>query len=179
MSGEYAYVFKITGCLCVILAGAGYGYSRGLEYKRHAEELAYLNRLIWEMQGEISYTRASLTEVCRRVGRRAKKPYGAWLCSVAETMEKRGSRSLAKLWEVQVEEWLKDTVLNKEEKEELKGLGERMGYLDIHMQEETFAWYAKQLEERQNRAAKELEEKRRLCCSLGVMAGLFLAILLI
>ena len=170
---------KMTGCLCVILAGAGYGYSRGLEYKRHAEELAYLNRLIREMQGEISYTKASLTEVCRRVGGRAREPYGSWLCSVAEIMERRGSRSLARLWDEQVEEWLEETHLNKEEKEELKDLGERMGYLDIRMQEETFAWYAKRLEERQNKAAREMEEKRHLCCSLGVMAGLFLVILLI
>lgn len=170
---------KVAGCLCVILAGAGYGYSRGLEYKRQEEELEYVSRLFREMQGEISYTRASLAEVCQRVGRRAREPYRTWLLSVAEKLEIRGAPSLASLWEEQAEIWLKETVLDKDEKNELKKLGGQMDCLDIRMQEETFAWYAKRLEERHKRVAAEAAEKRRLCGSLGVMAGLFLAILLI
>lgn len=170
---------KLIGCLCIVLAGAGYGYSRGLEYKRHAEEVRYLSSLIREMQGETAYTKAPLAEVCRRAGRHAREPYLKWLDEMAEMMEERGGTSLAKIWENQTEKHLTATSLTQTERKELAELGGRMGYLDIRMQEEVFASYAGRLEKQQKKLSEEVDEKRKLCGCLGVMAGMFIAILLV
>lgn len=170
---------KLMGCIFIVLSGAGYGYSKGLEYKRHAEEVEYLSRLIREMQGETSYTKAPLAEVCRRAGRHAREPYVSWLEEMADMMEVRNDTSLAKLWKDQTENHLKNTALTAEERKELSELGGRMGYLDIRMQEEIFGAYAGRLEERQKKLSEEVAEKRKLCGCLGVMAGMFIAILLV
>lgn len=170
---------KIVGCICIVLASAGYGYSQGMEYKRYVEEVEYLCRLIRQMAGEMSYTKAPLAEVCIRMKNRVRQPYETWLFHLAEEMEKRGGMNLAFLWSKMAEEYLKELSLEKEEWEELKNLGSQMGYLDIRMQEDTLLWYAGKLEERQKILSAELAEKRRLCNLLGVTGGIFLVILLL
>lgn len=182
--------FKILGGICVVLAASGYGYSRGLEYKRHAEELEYLSRLIRQMAGEIRYTKAPLAEVCSRMKSRAREPYRGWLAELAHALEMRNSSGLAGLWtrgDGSLEELWRDAVrsslaqlnLDGEERKELENLGSQMGCIDVRMQEETLLWYAGRLEECQKRLAGEAAEKQRLCNILGVTGGLFLVILLI
>ena len=170
---------KLAGCLVVILAASGYGYCQGLEYKSHVEEIEYLCRLVGQIQGEISYTKAPLSVVLSRVGKRVREPYRKWLLELSEAMEHREGVILAELWKKKAEESLKDLHLSLEEHEELQKLGEQMGYLDIRMQEEALAWYRKQLEARGEMLSGALAEKRRLCSCLGVMSGIFLAIVLI
>lgn len=170
---------KIIGCICVILAASGYGYSRGLEYQRHVEELGNLSYIIRQLAGEISYTRAPLAEICGRMKTRVRDPYRTWLGNLAYKLERPGSVNLAFLWSEMAEENLKALPLAKEEMEELKNLGGQMGCLDIHMQEEVLLRYAKRLEEEQKRLQSGLAEKRRLCNTLGVTGGLLLVVLLL
>lgn len=170
---------KAAGCLVVIFSASGYGYCRGLEYKKHVEELEYLNRLIGQIKGEISYTRAPLGDVFSKVGRRIREPYRSWLLALSAGMEYRGSTMLADLWKRITEEHLTNLYLDQEEQRELKNLGNQMGYLDIRMQEEVLAWYCGRLDEKRKMLSEELAQKRRLCSCLGVMGGIFLAIVLI
>ena len=93
-------------------------------------------------------------------------------------MEERDGQNLAQLWERRTGRCLEDTCLTKEQKKELGELGAQMGYLDARMQEETLGWYAGRVEEERKKLAAEVAEKRRLCGCMGVMAGMFLAILL-
>lgn len=170
-------LIKIIGCLFVICATSGYGYSKGLEYKKHVEELERLKRVIWHLKGELSYTRTSLQEICRRVSKRVEKPYENWLISMSEIMEQKGYSALGRLWEVETLEHLQEISLATEDVEELASLGYQMGYLDVTRQEETLKWYGERLEEKRKRLSEKMEEKRRMCNLLGVLGGIFLAIL--
>lgn len=170
---------KLIGSLCVIVAASGYGYSRGLEYKKRVETLDELRRIIWEIQGEIAYTRAPLEEICLRVQRRVKEPYKSWLFSLAGKLERKGNSVLGTLWKEAAKEHLDKLVLSEEDRDELMSMGEQMGYLDIRMQEEVFVRYGRNLEEKGRKLEAELEEKRKLCGCLGVMGGMALSLLLI
>ncbi|MCI8638279.1 MAG: hypothetical protein HFG41_03810 [Coprococcus sp.] len=170
---------KIIGCVLIVLASSGYGYAKGLEYKKQVEELEYVSRLLRQVGGEISYLKAPLPDVLKRVGRRVKNPYQSWLFSLSDALGRKGDAVLGDVWRTKTEEELKGVFLCKEELEELKGLGGQMGHLDIRMQEQTLSWYAKRLEEKGQCLRTELAQKRRLCNLLGVMGGVFLAIILI
>ena len=177
--GEASMLLKIVGSLCIMIGAYAYGYCTGLDYKRHIEQLEELNRMIWQISGEIAYTKAPLTEVFQRVGARAGGVYGTWLCSLAVEMEEKGQRTLGVLWRDAAKNNLKDLLLNEEERSELENLGCQMGYLDIHMQEAALSWYGKKLEERREALLAGLQEKRRLSACLGAAGGVFLVIILV
>lgn len=172
-------LIKLIGCVFVIGTTSAIGFGKGMEYKRHVDELDRLKRVIWHLKGEINYTRNSLQEICQQVAKRVENPYENWLLSLAEQIEEKGHSNLGKLWENAALAYLKDTDLKKEDVEELASLGYQLGYFDVTRQEETLKWYAARLEEKRNALADKLEERRKLCSTLGVMSGIFLAILLI
>lgn len=172
-------LLKIIGSICIMAGAYAYGYCTGLEYKRHIEELETLGRIIWQITGEISYTKAPLTEVFQRVGGRAEEPYRTWLLTLSQEMEEKGQRTLGVLWREAAQRELKQLLLSVEEKTELENLGNQMGCLDIHMQEAALSLYGKRLEERRETLLLGLAERRRLSACLGAAAGVFLVIILV
>lgn len=172
-------VTKVIGCVLVVCATTAIGMRTGMEYKYRVEELERLKRVIWHLKGEISYSRNALQEVCYQVAKRVENPYKSWLCCMAESLEKKGYSDLGKLWETETFVHFEDTHLSRTDVAELANLGYQLGYMDVTRQEETLKWYKTRLEETRKPLAEKLEERRRLCTTLGVMSGIFLAILLI
>ncbi|MGL6218963.1 MAG: stage III sporulation protein AB, partial [Lacrimispora sphenoides] len=64
------------------------------------------------------------------------------------------------------------------DKQNLKGLGEHLGYLDMDMQERNILLYLEQLDLTIGYLRKHKQEKSRLYTSLGIMGGLFLTIVM-
>ena len=53
-----------------------------------------------------------------------------------------------------------------------------IGYLDLEMQQKTLALYLEELERAIEQLRREEPEKKRLCWGLGILGGLFLAVVL-
>ena len=154
---------KIAGCLGIVAATSGYGYSRGMEYQRQITDTGELQRVIRQLAGEMEYTYAPLAQVCASVSRRCSQNYRIWLEHLAKELE-MPSRSLAIIWERCCESDLECLLL---------------GSLDKKQETQIFLQYAEFLEEKRGSLLKEIQEKRRLCNLLGVTAGLFLTILIL
>ena len=148
---------KMVGCLGIVAATSGYGYSRGMEYQRQITDTGELQRVIRQLAGEMEYTYAPLAQVCASVSRRCSQNYRIWLEHLAKELE-MPSRSLAIIWERCCESDLECLLLGREER---------------------VLQYAEFLEEKRGGLLKEIQEKRRLCNLLGVTAGLFLTILIL
>ena len=52
---------KMVGCLGIVAATSGYGYSRGMEYQRQITDTGELQRVIRQLAGEMEYTYAVRT----------------------------------------------------------------------------------------------------------------------
>ena len=89
---------KMVGCLGIVAATSGYGYSRGMEYQRQITDTGELQRVIRQLAGEMEYTYAPLAQVCASVSRRCSQNYRIWLEHLAKELE-MPSRSLAIIWE--------------------------------------------------------------------------------
>ena len=63
--------------------------------------------------------------------------------------------------------------------EELARLGEDLGYMDITMQENTINLYLEELKGEISQTRQEAPARKKLYQALGLMAGMFLAILLV
>ena len=79
---------KIAGCLGIVAATSGYGYSRGMEYQRQITDTGELQREIRQLAGEMEYTYAPLSQVCASVSRRCSQNYRIWLEHLAKELEK-------------------------------------------------------------------------------------------
>ena len=62
--------------------------------------------------------------------------------------------------------------------EALQLLHLQIGYLDLEMQQKTLALYLEELERAIEQLRREEPEKKRLCWGLGILGGLFLAVVL-
>ena len=158
---------KMVGCLGIVAATSGYGYSRGMEYQRQITDTGELQRVIRQLAGEMEYTYAPLAQVCASVSRRCSQNYRIWL------------EHLAIIWEEWSESDLECLLLGREERVRLHELGRQLGSLDKKQETQIFLQYAEFLEEKRGGLLKEIQEKRRLCNLLGVTAGLFLTILIL
>ena len=146
---------KMVGCLGIVAATSGYGYSRGMEYQRQITDTGELQRVIRQLAGEMEYTYAPLAQVCASVSRRCSQNYR---CCESD---------------------LECLLLGREERVRLHELGMQLGSLDKKQETQIFLQYAEFLEEKRGGLLKEIQEKRRLCNLLGVTAGLFLTILIL
>ena len=169
---------KIIGSICILLATAGYGYQKGMVYQEEKEEVERLMRVIWQIKGEMSYTRSNLADVFASVSDRIEEPYKSWTSTMAKHMNDRRESQLADIWEQQTKEWLLNLNLPKEIKKELNDLGKKLNYLDISMQVQSIEWFYERLKLLKKGIDNRLSEKRRLCNLLGVSGGIFLIILL-
>lgn len=89
--------------------------------------------------------------------------------------------TFSKIWEKQVELIKKGPqgeILDEKDIKQLAGLGGRLGYLDVDMQERTLLLYLEQLELSISRLRGEMRERCRLSTALGMMGSLLLVILM-
>lgn len=83
------------------------------------------------------------------------------------------------LWSKSIEDCWKGQNLKQSDIEKLKAAGENMGYLDEEMQIGTIDLYVEQLEREIQCLQKEFAVEKRLCHCLGILGGIFLAVILI
>jgi len=83
------------------------------------------------------------------------------------------------LWQHALERYFSDTHLDKRNLELLKNMGTNMGYLDREMQVGAIDLYLEQLKLNIRKMQEELPEKRRILNCLGVMGGIFVAVVLV
>ena len=88
-------------------------------------------------------------------------------------------KTIADIWKEGVEQKLSGLALSKQDKEALIHFGSNLGYLDKDMQLSTIDLYIATLETEIEEATKTVKEKSYLYNSLGIMAGLFVTIILI
>ena len=148
---------KLIGvCMVVGAASAGGGLA-AQKVRLGYERLRCLQRIICQLRSEIQYARACLPEAFQRIGTVSESPYKEWLLSMAERMEERRGLTFAQIWEERTWEYLKDVSL-------------QVRALDLYQEE-----IGRTMEELRG----EMQMKIRLCHCLGVMSGIFVAVLLL
>lgn len=170
---------RVAGSLLILLGTTGIGYLAGLDFQRQWEELACLRRIFLMLKGEIHYMREPLEEAFAHIAERTKEPYSQFLRQVSERLRQRSDTSFGNIWNQAVSDCLASSRLKKENVEQLRTLGDSLGYLDQKSQEGAVDLYLELLETEMKELRREIRMKRKLCNSLGVMGGLFITVLLL
>lgn len=174
---------KALGVVFIVSGAAGYGMWLARQYGRRLAQLEQLRQMIFLLKGQILYANAPVPEALEVVGRRTQGILSELFLSTAERIGEQQGEPFAELWKNQVEQLNKqgkeDFALAASDRQSLAALGEHLGFLDREMQERTLLLYLEQLDLQIGELRGHKQEKCRLYTSLGVMGGMFLAILLI
>ncbi len=170
---------KIIGAVCIIISCTAIGFS--LSYRVHGRyrELTELKKILYLLSGEIKFGSSTLEEAFQTVAERSGPPYDGFFSYLSEEMQKRSSVTLAEIWRSGLETKLKPARLSKGDREILLHVGNDMGCLDKETQLKTLALAGEQLEDVRKSLYIELPKKMKLYNYLGILAGVFLTILLI
>lgn len=166
--------------ICLILAaagGAGWSYCRQIRQK--LEQVRQLQQLLLLLQGEVQYHCSTLPEAFERCGRQGSGICGRWLAETGRRLNAMEGVGFQELWEQQLRELQKVTVLPDANIEELKRLGNQLSYPDKETQLGAMELYSRRLKEQEECLTRELPVKMKLGTTLGILAGMFLVILLI
>lgn len=171
---------KFIGIVMLVVAAIATGSIMARRVKERVEELIYLKKLMLIFKGELRYKNAMLSEAFMSVAVKAKMPYDRLFRELSEGTEDNYSTTMAKVFEQKVDEVLVDnTFLNKEDVARLKELGDTMGYQDQKMQLANIDLYIDRLSQAVEDEKGKMSETMKMYKTLGVMAGIMIAIVLV
>jgi len=172
-------MIKIAGVCLVILSCTGIGYLMSVQLTRRYQELKMLQRMVVLIKGEISYGKSALPEVLAQVGKKLEEPFQNFLLMLAKKTGEYGGKSFTQLFSESVDENLHTSFLSAKDKGNLKQMGQYLGYLDIAMQMNMLEMYLKELEMEIQETGNTIPGKKKIYQSLGIMSGIFLAIVFV
>lgn len=170
---------KIIGCVMVIGASSGMGFFFSNEMKYRLENLKELKKMIGLLRGDIRYAKTPLPEAIGSITRRHNGCFNGFFNSVSEKLLELSGQTFSEIWKDAVIKELMDTSLSKKDKLHLTQFGDNLGYLDKEMQMNVIDLFQSQLEDEINEMTKTMKEKAYLYNSLGIMAGVFIVIVMI
>ena len=177
---------RYIGILMMAGALAAGGFWAADQWKEKLELLLLFRQMMFYLKGQILYANATLPEALREVGGRyaegrsgfLKEP-GAFFLRVAERLEEQGDVPFPVIWKEEAERFPPGFPLEAGDHKNLLALGENLGYAHKDMQERVLLLYLEKLDGEIGGLRGQVREKCRLYTGLGIMAGLFLAVVLV
>ncbi len=171
-------MMRWIGCVMMMISGAGLGFYYSARFGRRVALLTGLYQMVNLLKGEISYGSRPLPEAFLGMKGKLKAPISDFACCVALEAQRRQGKPFAEIFSCAVQKVFKDSALKESDLEALSDLGNHLGYLDRQMQLRVLDFYGHNLQDCIQELRRELPSQKKVCQSLGVMGGVFLAILL-
>lgn len=168
---------KITGCILIVTGTSGYGFWMAARYGERLKMLEQLRQMIFLLKGQIIYANAPLEEAFEAVGNRTEGALSELFYRVAGRIREQQGEPFVQIWKEEID-GLGPEALTQKDRLALAGMGEHLGFMDRDMQERNLLLFLEQLDLEIQGLRAHKQERTRLYTSLGVMGGLFLAILL-
>jgi stage III sporulation protein AB len=172
-------IMKIIGCILVIASSTGMGFFFSNEIRCRIDDLKELKKLIGLLRGDIRYANTPLPEAISSINRRHSGKFTIFFGNVSEKLHELSGKTFSEVWKNAAEKELANTSLSKKDKLNLIQFGDNLGYLDKDMQMNTLDLYISQLEDEIRDLSKSVKEKAYLYNTLGIMAGIFIVIIMI
>ena len=130
------------------------------------------------IEGDIRYLRSSLPEAFAAAAVRTGA-FAEFFRSVARQLGGFCTASVEEAFSIASKGCLKDTALTKQDISMLVKLGGMLGKMDADMQLNALEWYLEQLEGLTDTLDRENKKRALLSKSLGILAGIFLLVILL
>lgn len=168
---------KWLGAILLICATTLIGFELAKRLSNRPKEIRQLKSALHILEAEIVYSQAPLALAFDKIANQLAEPVSELFYSVA--IELQTSSDLTETWNNQVDQFLNRSSLGPDEEEVLKQFGKTLGQHDITQQKK----YIKLALTHLDRVLTEAQENNlrygKMFKNLGILAGLFLVLLLI
>jgi len=175
------YLHALGSCL-VILSCTGIGLYFGSSGKDRLEKLRLIRQHFTILRSDIrcgsTLPEALETMYQRSEGKEEFPELMAFYGELSDSFQNHKGGSLQTLWEAAAQN-LQGTTLLPEDLRLFSALGGQFGYLDCEMQLKTVDLYLSRLEEQIEEQAQKAGETMRLCRTLGLLAGIFIVVVML
>ena len=172
-------MYRVVGCILIVAAGAGMGFSESFRFSERIRTLEMLLQLVICLRGEISCGNASLPDAFYGAAGRMNGKYREFLINAADRMKAGNGEKLSQICRECAEASLKKSCLTHGEKDAFFSFGEYLGYMDLEMQMRQLSLYENNLEAEILKRKAEVSGKKKLYQGIGILGGLLLAVLLV
>ncbi len=170
---------RIIGGILVIAATSGIGFLYSKELQIYLEKMLYIRHLIYLLKGELEYCVAPIGEVFGKIAQQVKQPYKNWLLAMQKQVENREADEFFTIWMRTIDQYLGELSLKPSHLIQLKELGCYLGQNHTAVESRNLQLYIERLELEIEKMREGIETKRRIGSCLGVMAGIFLVVILL
>lgn len=171
-------MLKMLGALLLMTGAAGLGFGAAAQLTARATALRALVAALNQMERELSFRLTPMPELLWRVAHQAEPPAALFFAQCHSKLAELGERSLSELWRQALEEE-PDLLLNPEERQIMRTLGDVLGRFDAEEQRLALRTAAADLGRCLEQADRERSRMGRVYGTLGMGAGAMLVILLL
>lgn len=169
---------RYAGMLLVIMAGCALGMKAGNDLRQRYHFWMELKLLMEILKGELQYGADPLEEIFRRLGKRTHGDASLFFETTAEKMRTSTGIPLKEILQENSESCFIQSGLSKREKEQLITVCEMLGQMDRESQMGVLKGYLSTIQQEEKMALEKVKQKETMYRCLGIMGGLFFAILL-
>lgn len=170
-------MLKLAGILLIVTGAGGFGHYLGSYLKLHFDQLTKLREIFAQMEAEREYLRLPFAQILRRTAKGKTALFSEMLCEIADAMEENREADAGTLWNLAFQRRKKQILIKEEEKDLMMALARSLMLEGNHTQ--VARLYFEQLDEHILKAMEEKKEKQKLYGTVGILGGVFLAILLL
>lgn len=170
-------MLKLVGALLLVIASSAIGISISNRFAKRPKHIRQLQSALQLLEAEITYSQTPLQLAFMRIAVQLPDPIKEFFQVLSEQMNKEAD--FFSLWNQQVEELASSASFKKNEIEILKQFGNSLGRHDLIHQQKQIRLALTHLHRELEEAREEHSKYTKLAKSLGVLVGVFLALLLI
>lgn len=175
-------MLKFAGIICLAVFCVLTGIQRFLNYQSYLRLLMEMERFLLYMKSEIQYSKSSMPEFFKEASMREFRCAGEWIQIISGRLENSGRKmrkSFSEIWKETTEQKLDAELKNPELLHAFYRLGDEIGGMDMQSQLKYLEIFLRDLEREIETTKEQLPVRKKLYLSLGVMAGMFVTVLLI
>lgn len=169
---------KIAGIILIVFSGAGLGICKSLELSRREKILEQLGKMILLLKNQIRCTGDTIPDALLEVAGKMSGEYREFLLSTSRAVQKRKGNTFGEIFKDCARELLPLSKVSEEEQGCFLSIGERLGYLDREMQVAQLSLLEADMDRCLSSLRRTMKEKKKLYQNMGIMGGIFLAILM-
>jgi len=167
-----------VGAVTLIAACMAIGFYYAAKEGFRLQELQEFKKALMILSSEIEHMRAPLPVACANIAKRTNKPVSELFLNFSKLLESNEGETAYRLWMQALESQKTKSHLAEEDLDIIEGFGKTLGYLDKHMQQNAIAYAVDYIDEKAVILAAQADKNKRMYRSLGVIAGLLIAIVL-
>lgn len=172
-------LFKVIGSIIVILSCSFIGVILSRDCIRRPAQLRELQGILQMFENQISYLCDVIAEAFEKISRVGGTQTSIFFSRAVEILKENKTISAAEAWEQAVEQCIRKTALNREDREILSSFGRLLGSTDMEGQIGNIRLTIGQLKLQEEKAEESRKKNESMYRSLGILGGLAVVTLLL